>query len=75
MLTYLAICFTDFVPDPEMRNYLGLYFIGLNCAIIAFHLILLLRETYKGCKQDRKKKKFEKKKKEYQAKILAIEKA
>ena len=65
MLSYLAICFTEFVPDPEMRNYLGLYFIGFNGTMIAIHLILLLWNTFKACMQARKKKKFEKKKKEH----------
>ena len=59
-LTYVAMCFTDFVPDPEVRNDLGLLYIVLNCSMIFVHLAMLIFFTIKAGKLARKKKKFEK---------------
>ena len=69
------MCFTDFVPDPEVRNELGLYYIGLNSSMISVHLTLLCYSSIKACKLQRKTKKYEKMKKEFQARSLAKEQA
>ena len=42
MLTYLLMCFTDFVPDALMRSTLGLAYISVNFSNIGFHVFLML---------------------------------
>jgi len=40
-LTYILICFSDFVPEPEMRHYMGNYYIALTLGNIGIHLLFL----------------------------------
>ena len=47
-LSYIAMCFTDFVPDPEARYDIGLYYIGINSLMILVHLVLILYSTLKS---------------------------
>ena len=45
LLTYHLWCFTDFVGEPETRNYLGFAFIATTQSNILVHLILMIIET------------------------------
>lgn len=69
------MCFTNFVPDPEIRNKLGLYYIGLSASMISAHLSLLVVASIMACKHKQKMKKLNRIKKEQQAKIKAKEEA
>ena len=42
-LTYTTMCFTDFLPDPQTRSELGLYYIALNAFMISVHMYLLVK--------------------------------
>ena len=41
------MCFTDFVPDPEVRYDIGWYYIGISSFMILVHLVLILYSTLK----------------------------
>ena len=41
------MCFTDFVPDPEVRYDIGPYYIGISSLMILVHLVLILYSTLK----------------------------
>ena len=47
-LTYIAMCFTDFVPDPEVRSDIGPYYIAANLFMIVVHIIILLAFSFKA---------------------------
>ena len=47
-LTYIAMCFTEFVPDPEVRSNIGPYYIAANLFMIAVHIIILLAFSLKA---------------------------
>ena len=61
MFTYYAICFTDFVLDPEVKSDLGYSYIGLNSSMISVHLSILviglIRSLKLKCKESCKKNK------------------
>ena len=38
LVMYAIFCFSDFVPDPETKSYIGLY----CCAIVSLHLLVNL---------------------------------
>ena len=72
VLLYCMILFSDYVPDPEARNFCGFAYIGLVSIFAGVHLSILLggmvcdlvtkiRRKYILYKN---KKAFEKKKKE-----------
>ena len=42
MLTYLLMCFSDFVPDTQMRSDIGLAYVSVNFSNIGFHVFLML---------------------------------
>ena len=42
VLVYTLLCFTDFVPDPEVRSSIGTFFVGLCCFNLSVHLVILL---------------------------------
>ena len=42
LLTYYAICFTDFILDPEVKNDLGYSYIGINSIMILVHLYFFI---------------------------------
>lgn len=44
-LTYGLMCFTKFLPDPEMRNKGGFLYIGILAGNILIHLVLMVRES------------------------------
>ena len=46
-LTYIAMCYTDFVPDPIVRYEFGLCYIGMNGFMILVHVTLILISTSK----------------------------
>lgn len=50
-LTYLAICFTDHVLDPEMRSDIGPTYIAINGVMLSVHIIKLLVKSCKAIKQ------------------------
>ena len=62
-LSYHAMCFTDFVPDPVVRNDIGKSYIATNASMIMVHFVLLINSTIKAYKESLKKKKLEKNKK------------
>ena len=41
ILTYLLMCFTDFVPDPEARSQVGRVYMLVSITNIGVHLICL----------------------------------
>ena len=45
LLLYVLLCFTDFVPDPELRNKLGIVYITIMFTNIGTHLVSLIRFT------------------------------
>ena len=50
ILSNIAICYTDFVPDPEVRYDFGLVYVISSLVMTAVHNFLFLRITVKGCK-------------------------
>jgi len=47
-LTYMLMCFSDFVPEEVTRSYIGWFYIAVSTANILVHLIIILRSsTYK----------------------------
>ena len=42
VLTYGHLCFTDFVPEEEIRSEIGWVYIGVTIANILVHLTFLL---------------------------------
>ena len=50
ILSNIAICYTDFVPDAEARYDFGLAYVGVNVFMILVHLFLFSRITVKGFK-------------------------
>ena len=47
LLTYLAWCFSDFVSQPETRNDLGFWFIGISLGNICVHISIMLFDSLK----------------------------
>ena len=45
LLLYVLMCFSDSVPDPELRSHLGIVYISIIIANIGVHLIILIRST------------------------------
>jgi hypothetical protein len=45
ILTYLLMCFTDFVPDPETRSDVGRVYMLVAITNIGVHLIFLAMGT------------------------------
>ena len=45
VLVYFLMLFTDFVPNPETRNNIGRFYIGINILHPGIHLIFLFLET------------------------------
>ena len=43
ILTYFLFCFTDFVPEAETRNGLGIYYGGVTLLNIVVHMFIMLR--------------------------------
>ena len=41
-LLYTMMMFSDFVGEPEMRSFLGIWYIGTVCAFAAVHLSIML---------------------------------
>ena len=48
LLAYILFCFSDFVPDADMRANLGFWYIGTSLANIAIHLLFMGYALYKG---------------------------
>ena len=42
VLINLLICFTDYIPDPEYRNKVGIAYISVMLSSIGFHLMIVL---------------------------------
>ena len=45
-LTYFLFCFTDFVPEPETRNNLGVYYNSITYFNISVHMIIMLCSSF-----------------------------
>lgn len=57
ILVYIVMCFCgDFIDDPDMRNNLGYFYIGVIIFCISIHLLLLLISYFKVIKQALKKR-------------------
>ena len=52
LFIYCMMCFTDFVPDPETRSYVGYFYMGFISANVLVHLIFLVLETFRKIKKD-----------------------
>ena len=63
-LTYLLMCFTDFVPAAETRSDLGLVYIAISLSNMAVHLAFLVAASIllakAACKTRKLKKQKEK---------------
>ena len=46
MLMYHLICFTDFVPDPDIRYNLGYSYVFFASGNILIHLLSILRSNF-----------------------------
>ena len=71
-LLYHLMCFSDFVPDAEIRSKLGLSYIALALFNILVHLCLISRDTLLKLKSKICKKCIEKRLVE-RAKLQRIE--
>ena len=52
LFIYCMMCFTDFVPDPETRSYVGYFYMGFISANVLVHLIFLVLETFRKLRKD-----------------------
>ena len=43
LLTYMLMCFTKFVPDPEMQKKGGFVYIGVIASNVLIHLTFIIR--------------------------------
>lgn len=48
VLLYTMMMFSDFVGEPEMRSFLGIWYIGIVSAFAAVHLSIMLAGMCKG---------------------------
>ena len=48
ILTYLLMCFTDFVPDVTTRGYIGYYSMAMVCLHLGVCFFFMLKSSYKG---------------------------
>ena len=56
VMTYFLFCFTDFVPEPEIRNDLGSYYNYVTFTNIAVHLFLMFRSSLSAIRLKIRKK-------------------
>ena len=56
VLTYFLFCFTDFVPDAEMKSKMGLYYICIGLGNMATHLFIMFGSSFIACRLSCKKK-------------------
>lgn len=47
LLSYCLFCFTDFVPDPNMRYQIGFWMILMTCQNIFINIYLMSRDPFK----------------------------
>ena len=62
MLTYLLMCFTDFVPDAHMRSDVGLAYVSVNFSNIGFHVFIMLGTSLLQVKTNCRRKMIRRKK-------------
>ena len=48
LLIYILLCFTNFIPDPEMRYNFGIVYIIVIFSNVGFHLILMINSSIKS---------------------------
>ena len=49
VLTYGHLLFTDYMPEPETRNVVGVFYIGVILLNVGIHLIVLIIDIcFKG---------------------------
>ena len=58
VITYHLWCFTDIIPKPETRNYLGFTFIGTSLGNIVIHLISMLLSSLARAKLECKRRRL-----------------
>jgi hypothetical protein len=46
-VTYTVMCFSDFVPEPETRFYIGYASIGIVCLHLCVSLGSMVAESYR----------------------------
>ena len=51
VLTYFLFCFTDYVPESEMRSELGEYYNYVNFSNIGVHFFLMISSTIMQMRQ------------------------
>ena len=79
LLLYHLMCFSDMVPQHQIRYSIGYSYIVCACTDICLHLVLILRENIKVIRLKIKKKIFEKKRAkkslmtEYKKEVTKIE--
>ena len=47
LLSYMAICFTNFIPDAEIKSDIGPYYVYTNLVMIAVNVLILALLTLK----------------------------
>ena len=45
VLVYLLMCFTNFIPDPEVRNQVGIAYISVMMLNMGVHLLFLISSS------------------------------
>ena len=71
VLTYFLMCFTDFVPDAEMKSEMGLYYICIGLGNMATHLFIMFGSSFIACRLSCKKKRHKKMLKKHLEKLIA----
>ena len=57
-LIYVALCFTDFVPDSEARYNMGYVYLALNILMLSALLYILVHNTVKVLRRALMKRKI-----------------
>ena len=61
LLLYHLMCFSDMVPEHQIRYSIGYSYIVCACTDICLHLVLILRENIRNVRLKIKKKIYERK--------------
>lgn len=66
---YLLMCFSDFVPDPQMRNECGKAFIAVVILYAAVHIYFLMADVLGQLRRTLRKKYYNRRNKKLMAKL------
>lgn len=65
---YLLLCFSEFVPDPKVRNECGKAFIAVIILYAAVHIYFLIADVLRQLRHTIRKKYYERRNKKLMAK-------